>query len=81
LLGHLLVRPDLRTALEIVARRGFGPEFLGRLRTVGADDSACGRAVRERRRAVIEDVEVDPGYGLIVKRPQPLLRERAGNRL
>jgi PAS domain S-box-containing protein len=59
---QLFRAPD--NVLELVAQRGFGPDFLDRFRTVGLDDdTACGRAVREGRRVVIEDVDTDPRYG------------------
>jgi GAF domain-containing protein len=50
-------------ALELVAQRGFGPDFLDRFRVVDTDNTACGRAAREGRRVVIEDVETDSRYG------------------
>jgi GAF domain-containing protein len=52
-----LLRPDGRI-LEIVAQRGFGTEFLETFRQVRADDGcACGRALREGRSIVVEDVQ------------------------
>jgi GAF domain-containing protein len=43
-------------ALEIVAHRGFGPDFLAFFREVRDAGSACGAAMRARRCAVVEDV-------------------------
>jgi GAF domain-containing protein len=49
--------------LTIVAQRGFDQPFLDRFKTVSiADDSACGRALREGRSVVIADVESDPEF-------------------
>ena len=46
--------------LTIASQRGFGRYFLECFRTVDArDGSACGRAVRDRRAIVIEDVMLD----------------------
>jgi GAF domain-containing protein len=43
--------------LTVASQRGFGRNFLECFRTVDArDGSACGRAVRDRRAIVIEDV-------------------------
>jgi GAF domain-containing protein len=49
--------------LEVVAYRGFGPEFLDHFRLVAADPaSACGRALRSGKRIAVADVETDPLY-------------------
>ncbi|REK09069.1 MAG: PAS domain S-box protein [Planctomycetota bacterium] len=57
-----LYDPDSAT-LEIVAQQGFDEKFLERFARVTADDpSACGRALRERRRVIVEDVEADEKY-------------------
>jgi GAF domain-containing protein len=49
--------------LVIVAQHGLRVEFLKAFRRVGCDDgSACGRALRERKTIVIEDVETDAEY-------------------
>jgi hypothetical protein len=46
--------------LEIVAQRGFGPEFLNCFRRVKTGDGcACGRAFLSRDTVVIEDVSKD----------------------
>jgi PAS domain S-box-containing protein len=58
-----LYNPETQT-LEIVAHRGFETEFLQTVRDVGAESrTACGRALRERRRVIVEDVEADHAYG------------------
>ena len=49
--------------LEIVAQRGFRREFLDLFAGVRADEpSACGRALREGRRVVVEDVGTESSY-------------------
>jgi len=46
--------------LTIAAQRGFDPHFVNRFRRVSLNDgTACGRAVRDRRCVVIEDVFAD----------------------
>jgi PAS domain S-box-containing protein len=49
-------------ALEIVAQRGFGPEFLERFRAVPNGVGSCGLALQRRQRVIIEDTEADPAY-------------------
>ncbi|REJ82684.1 MAG: GAF domain-containing protein [Planctomycetota bacterium] len=57
-----LLNPEENT-LEIVAQRGFGPDFLDHFRVVKYDGtSACGRVMQSRERVVVEDVTTDPGY-------------------
>jgi PAS domain S-box-containing protein len=52
--------------LSIVAQRGFQQDFLDFFREVSVgDDSACGRALREGERIVIQDVECDPPYAAL----------------
>ena len=49
--------------LEIVAHRGLGPEFLEHFRCVSRDErTACGRAMKNGERVVIEDVQADTEY-------------------
>jgi len=48
--------------LEIVAQRGFGPEFLDYFRSVPPGMGACGLALRRRQRVIIEDTEADSAY-------------------
>jgi PAS domain S-box-containing protein len=46
--------------LELVAQRGFDPEFVACINTVDErSPTSCGRALRLRRRVVIEDVLAD----------------------
>ena len=49
-------------ALEIVAQRGFQQDFLDHFRSVQDTTSACGRALQEGRRVIIEDVMTDPEF-------------------
>jgi two-component system CheB/CheR fusion protein len=57
-----LLNPE-KQVLEIVAQRGFGPDFLEHFREVSAaHDSACGRSLRNGERTIIEDVTTDSGY-------------------
>jgi PAS domain S-box-containing protein len=50
-------------ALEIVAHRGFGPDFLDYFRKVQMDDgSACSQAMQAGERINIEDVQKDSTY-------------------
>lgn len=49
--------------LRMVAQRGFSEAFLATFRVVDSnDETACGRALRERSRVVIGDLDKDPGY-------------------
>jgi GAF domain-containing protein len=49
--------------LKIDAQRGFDRDFLDYFREVSAaDDSAGGRALKSRKRVIIEDVELDAPY-------------------
>jgi GAF domain-containing protein len=56
-----LVNPSTG-ALEIVAHRGFGPDFLGFFREVRDAGSACGAAMHSRRCATVEDVRTHPTF-------------------
>jgi PAS domain S-box-containing protein len=50
-------------ALEIIAQRGFQPDFLDYFRTVRVDEgSACAQAMQSGKRMIIEDVQRDPLY-------------------
>jgi signal transduction histidine kinase len=57
-----LLNPE-KQVLEIVAQRGFGPDFLEHFREVSAaDNSICGRSLRSKQRVIIEDVNLDPEF-------------------
>jgi signal transduction histidine kinase len=62
-LGNIQLLDSEREILTIVANYGFDQPFLDRFREVGTDDNtACGRALRLKSRALIEDIEIDPEY-------------------
>ncbi|HLJ92109.1 MAG TPA: PAS domain S-box protein [Gemmataceae bacterium] len=62
-LGNIQLYNAKIEALEIVAQRGFRPDFLDYFRTVRADEgSACAQAMQSGVRIVIEDVNLDPSY-------------------
>jgi len=56
-----LYNPEIG-GLELIAQRGFQQEFLDHFRIVRDDGAACGRAMREGGRIIIEDVEIDPDF-------------------
>jgi len=49
-------------ALEIVAQRGFKQDFLDHFANASQESGACGRAMSQRARVIIHDVETDPGF-------------------
>jgi len=49
-------------ALEIVAQRGFKQDFLDHFSNVNEESAACGRAMAQGGRGIIEDVESDPSF-------------------
>jgi PAS domain S-box-containing protein len=60
--GDVQLYDEATGTLKIVAHRGVGPEFLEHFAAVDAGDMpACGRALKEGKRIVIEDVTTDPG--------------------
>ena len=62
-MGNVQLLDEASGKLKIAAYRGFEAEFLEFFQEVAAeDDSACGRALRSRRRIIIEDVEQDPRF-------------------
>jgi GAF domain-containing protein len=61
--GTIQVLSTERPELHIVAQRGFRTPFLQHFRVVTAHDgSASGHALLDRRRIVINDIDLDPGY-------------------
>lgn len=61
-MGNVQLLNQQTNSLEIVAKRGYQPEFLDHFRTVRSDDGAsCGRAMKSGKRVVIEDVQTDVG--------------------
>jgi GAF domain-containing protein len=60
-LGNIQLLDPQTGKLVIAAQRGFGLGFLDHFSTVGLeDDSACGRAMRDRGSVFIPDVTTDP---------------------
>ena len=49
-------------SLEIVAQQGFQRDFLMYFADAHDETTACGRAMKQRRRVIIEDVEKDAGF-------------------
>lgn len=66
--------PEQKT-LEIMAQRGFQQDFLEHFVEVQDETSACGRAMNQRKRVVIEDVQDDPGFA-----PHRIIAASAGFR-
>ena len=56
-----LFNPETR-ALVIVAQKGFREDFLTHFKNVSYSDSACGRALQQGNRVIIEDVLTDEGF-------------------
>jgi signal transduction histidine kinase len=61
--GNIQLYNAATSALEIHARRGVSREFLEHFSQVRDTESACGRAMEQGRRVVIEDVQLDPEFG------------------
>src|SRR5262249_39862613 len=61
--GNIQLYNPQAGALEIVAHRGFRPDFLAYFRRVRVDEgSACAQPMQSGRRIIIEDVDLDPAY-------------------
>jgi chemotaxis methyl-accepting protein methylase/PAS domain-containing protein len=61
--GNLQLLSGDTESLHIVAQRGFEQDFLDFFREVSAGhDTACGRALRNGERVVIEDVDLDVAF-------------------
>ena len=62
-MGNIQLLNPQKQALEIVAHRGFGPDFLARFRDVTTMDStSCGRCLRTGERIILEDVNKDAEF-------------------
>jgi PAS domain S-box-containing protein len=62
-MGNVQILDAENGVLNIAAHRGFNQDFLDFFREVTAtDDSACGRAFRQRGRIMIEDIEADSQF-------------------
>jgi PAS domain S-box-containing protein len=60
--GDLQLYNERTQALEIVAQRGFGQDFLNHFSAVNESGAACGRALKRAERVIIEDVLTDPDF-------------------
>jgi PAS domain S-box-containing protein len=55
-MGNIQLRDPASGTLRIVASRGFEQSFLDFFNTVPAGDAACGAAMRQGKRVIVEDV-------------------------
>jgi GAF domain-containing protein len=60
--GNIQILDPVTGGLRIAAQHGFDAEFLDHFAVVDDDQSACGRATRERAQTVIPDVSVDARF-------------------
>lgn len=60
--GNVQLFNQQSKALEIVAQRGFKQDFLDHFSNVNKESAACGRAMRQGERVIIEDVKSDPSF-------------------
>ena len=60
--GNIQLVNPLTGTLEIVAQKGFPPVFLDHFSATHAGQAACGTAMSERTRVVVEDVETHPAF-------------------
>jgi PAS domain S-box-containing protein len=56
-----LYNPETKV-LEIVAQRGFKQDFLDCFSKLSEESTACGRALKQGDRVIVEDVENDPHF-------------------
>jgi len=61
-MGNLQLYDPRSHSLRIVVQRGFGPAFLHFFDSTGEGQAACGRALLQRERVVVEDVANDPVF-------------------
>jgi PAS domain S-box-containing protein len=60
--GNLQLYNERTQALEIVAQRGFGQDFLSHFSAVNQSGAACGRALKRGERVIVKDVLIDPDF-------------------
>jgi PAS domain S-box-containing protein len=60
--GNVQLSNPQSKALEIVAQRGFKQDFLDHFANASQESGVCGRAMSQRARVIIDDVETDPGF-------------------
>jgi PAS domain S-box-containing protein len=73
--GMVQIFDPRANTLELVAQHGFEQEVVDYFRFVEGESTACGRAIRRRKRVVIVDVETDSGF-----EPHRHIAARAGFR-
>ncbi|HXJ35590.1 MAG TPA: PAS domain-containing protein, partial [Candidatus Eisenbacteria bacterium] len=60
--GNVQLINPLSGTLEIVAQKGFQADFLDYFAATHVGQAACGTAMSERMRVVVEDIEIDPVF-------------------
>jgi signal transduction histidine kinase len=60
--GNVQLHNPKTQALEIVAQRGFGPEFLDHFNSVQMGTASFGTALLRGERVIVEDVRTDPTF-------------------
>lgn len=60
--GNIQLFNQQSKGLEIVAQRGFKQDFLDHFSQANEESAACGRALRQGERVIIEDVQTDPSF-------------------
>jgi GAF domain-containing protein len=73
--GNVQLYDPAAEALQIVASRGFGPEFLAYFASVRDAATVCGRALLRRERVIVDDVEADAAFA-----PHRAIAARSGFR-
>jgi signal transduction histidine kinase/ActR/RegA family two-component response regulator len=63
-MGLLSLCDSERGGLGLKVQSGFDPEFLKQIEWVPPGGGACGTSYEQRRRVIVEDVEVDPVFAL-----------------
>jgi signal transduction histidine kinase len=59
-MGYIRLYDPERKVLSIEVHQGFEEEFIDRFKTVdGSDDSPCARALRTKRRVMVEDIHAE----------------------
>jgi PAS domain S-box-containing protein len=60
--GNVQLYDSETKGLRIVAQRGFQQDFLDYFSHVHEDSAACGRALQNQQRIIIQDVQTDPRF-------------------
>ena len=69
--GNVQLYNPKTQALEIVAQRSFGQEFLDYFKGVQEGTGSCGTALLRGERIIVEDVRTDPSFAPHLKLPLP----------